>query len=227
MLKFTAACHLASVQCHDGKALSKWYSPAQICKGKMAASRFETYTLHFRRDESKATPPLHDSTSHQNPTTSISIDIAPQHPHLHKRSLHNSSATLRRIPFSAQQLATPTPHHTFTRYPDWIPTPNPTTTPSHLNSVLSHFPILVFSLFWHHELHFWGFSPAATQWRSAQVVAARAMVFGWDEWTMTRTRWLMLLLAPEMGGLMFRDMPSSGSALRFFDRFRNSFIGFV
>jgi len=41
------------------------------------------------------------------------------------------------------------------------------------------------------------------------------MVFGWDEWAMTRTRWLMLLLAPEMGGLMFRDMPSSGSALRF------------
>ena len=31
-------------------------------------------------DESKATPPLHRSTSHQNPTTSISMDIAPHHP---------------------------------------------------------------------------------------------------------------------------------------------------
>ena len=26
------------------------------------------------------------------------------------------------------------------------------------------------------------------------------------------------------GGLMFRDMPSSGSALRFFDRFRSSLL---
>ena len=80
------------------------------------------------RNESNATPPLHYSTGHQNPTTSISIEIAPQHPHLHKRSLHSSSATLRWISFSAQQFAPPTPHHIFTRYPHWIPTPDPTTT---------------------------------------------------------------------------------------------------
>jgi hypothetical protein len=145
-------------------------------------------------DASKAAPPLHYPTSHQNPTTSTSMDIALHHLHLHTRSLRNSSATLRRTPHSAQQRAPPT-HHTYTRYPHWISTPDPNTTPSHHNSVLSHFHILVFSLFRHHELHFWGFSPAATQRRGAPVVAARAMVFGWDEWTMTRTRWLMLLLA--------------------------------
>ena len=83
-------------------------------------SRCIHYTLDG--DESKATPPLHHSTSHQSPTTSISIDIAPHHLHLHKRSLLNSSATLRRILFSAQQLAcpntTPTPDtHTGFRPP--------------------------------------------------------------------------------------------------------------
>jgi hypothetical protein len=55
--------------------------------------------------ESKAPPPLHCSTSHQNPTTSISMDIAPHHLHPHKRAMHNSPATLRWISFSAQQLA--------------------------------------------------------------------------------------------------------------------------
>jgi len=136
MLKFTAACNLASVQCHDGKALSTRYSPAQICNGKLAAPRFEMYTLHSRRDESKATPPLHHSTSYQNPTTSISIDIAPQHPHLHKRSLHNSSATLRWISFSAQQLA-PRHHHT-TPTPDTHTGFRPPIPPRHLHIIIPY-----------------------------------------------------------------------------------------
>ena len=188
-----------------------------MCTGKLAAWRYETYTLRTRRiriQGATAAAPFHKSPE-------------PHHEHQHGYSTA-SPCTRKSHPCTARpprfagyhsqhsSLHPNTPHHTYTRYPHWIPTPDPNTTPSHHNSVLSHFPILVFPLFRHHELHFWGFSSATTQRRGgAPLVAARAMVFGWDEWAMTRTRWLMLLLAPEMGGLMFRDMPSSGSALRF------------
>ena len=120
-------------------------------------------------DESKATPPLHRSTSHQNPTTSISMDIAPHHLHLHNQSLHNSTATLRRIPFSAQQLAPPS-HHT-------TPTPDTHTgfrhpiPPRHLHIIIPYCYISP-----SRYSHFSGitnyisgaFLSAATQWRGAR-----------------------------------------------------------
>lgn len=163
MLKFTAACHLASVQCHDGKALSTRCSPERICEGKLAASRFEMYTLHSRRRRVQGDTAA--ALFHQSPE--------PHHEHEHRYSTASSApaqAILAQLVCHASPdtlfgttACTPTPHHTYTRYPHWTPTPDPATTPSHHNSVLSHFPILVFSLFWHHELHLWGFSPAATQ----------------------------------------------------------------
>ena len=135
-------------------------------------------------DASKAAPPLHYPTSHQNPTTSTSMDIAPHHLHLHNRSLHNSSATLRRTLPSAQQ---PAPRHT-TPTPDTHTGFRPPIPTRHLHLIIPYcqiFPSWFFSPSRHHELHFWGFSSAATQWRGTPVAAAGAMVFGLDEWTMT------------------------------------------
>jgi hypothetical protein len=185
MLKSTTACHLASVQRHQENAESTrvfTYADMQKVSWQHCGTRGTQYALGG--DESKATPPLHHSTSHQNPTTSISMDIAPHHLHLHNQSLHHSSATLRRTSCSARQLApqhtTPTPDtHTGFRPP--IPT-------RHLHTIIPYcqiFPILVFSPFRHHELHFWGLFSAVTQWRGAPVVASEAMVLGLDERTMT------------------------------------------
>jgi len=160
------------------------YSPTQICKGKLAALRCKTCTLRTRRRPNRgdtAAAPSHISPEphHEHQHGYSTASPAPAQPILASLVRHASPNTN----FGTAACA-PT-HHTHTRYPHWIPTPNPITTPSHHNSVLSNFSILVFPPSWHHELHFWSFSCAITQWRGASVVASGAMVHGLDEWTMT------------------------------------------
>ena len=192
------------------------YQPWQICKGKLAALRYGTYKLRtrWRRDQGDtAAAPFHKSPEphHEHQHGYSTASSAPAQPILAQLVRHASpDITL------GTAACTPT-HNTNTRYPHWIPTPNPNTTPAPHNSVLSNLSILVFLTVSATRTTLLGlfFRGNAVARHASGCSRSDGLWFGRVDNDMNAMAYASASTCTGMGGLMFRDMPSSGSALRF------------